>query len=304
MRPDKPDFSAATSLLELKDLVSPLKSALKHLIERGHSDKALKRALNTPLHKKAGNDHLMVNFGLVPLVSDIKGFVEAFEKRHKKFNEMLKNEGKPRHRRTKFGGKYDKSDTIYGTFPRSGNSLTTVVGLVDPAGVSQCYTTSPSTLTRRANTTTREEWWAEGQFRYLLPPGPRTDAWKASMVRRILGGRVTLSTVYNLIPWSWLVDYFTDVGDMMDAISPGIADRLICDYAYVMATFEWELFRSDESSWAAGKTGGVNIVSPSVTKTWTIKMRYPASPFGFGFSMSNLTPNQIGILGALGLSKI
>lgn len=304
MRPDKPDFSAATSLLELKDLVGPLKQGLKNLISKVDFEKSLRRANRKSEHQRTGNRHLEVQFGWLPLLGDIRNFVEAFEKRHKRFDKMLRDEGKPLHRRTEFAGKYDKHTTSYTTATRNSTFVGNLVGQVYPTAVTQCYVSEVGDLTSTTRMTHKEKWWAEGQFRYLLPPGPKTDAWKAKMVRRIMGGYISPSTVYNLIPWTWLVDYFTDVGQMMEAISPGIADRLICDYAYVMATFEGETKYSDMSPWLAGKTGGVNMVEPSITKTFTIKMRYPASPFGFGLKMSDLNPTQVGILGALGLSKI
>jgi hypothetical protein len=90
----------------------------------------------------------------------------------------------------------------------------------------------------------------------------------------------------------------------MDAVSPGVADKLICDYAYVMSTTEYSTKITEESPWCASKSGGINMVRPSREEKWVVKMRYPASPFGFGLNMSNLTANQVGILGALGLSKI
>jgi hypothetical protein len=304
MRPDKPSFSAATSLLELKDIVAPLKQGLKNLISKVEYEKSLRRANRMSEHQRVGNRHLEVQFGYLPLLSDIQNFVEAFDKRHKAFDDMLRNESKPVIRRTTFGGKYDKQNYVTTHTPRPGNLNTNFVGQVGPIGLTQEYEPINGNLTRTQKSSTEETWWAEGRFRYLLPPGPRTDAWKRSMVKRIMGGRITPSTLYNLIPWSWLVDYFTDVGQMMEAISPGVADLLICDYAYVMATFRWSHHYTDESPWLSGRYSGATILRPSREKEWIIKMRYPASPFGFGFKQSDLSPKQLGILGALGLSKI
>jgi hypothetical protein len=118
-----------------------------------------------------------------------------------------------------------------------------------------------------------------------------------------MGGRITPSVAYNLIPWSWLVDYFTDLGEFVDAISPGVEDLLIWDYAYIMRTKEvnrhvtrWQNVRN-----ASNITEKVTAQADTTTR---IKMRCHASPFGFGFKDGDLNIRQLAILGALGLSRL
>nr|URG16495.1 MAG: maturation protein [Leviviridae sp.] len=78
--------------------------------------------------------------------------------------------------------------------------------------------------------TTRRRWasvhWSGDQ------PGFRTDA--ASILadaRRIVHGwRVSPADVWNLLPWSWFVDYFVNVGDYLEANgnSLGISPTQMC----------------------------------------------------------------------------
>lgn len=126
------------------------------------------------------------------------------------------------------------------------------------------------------------------------------------MLRRIMGSRVTPDTIYNLMPWTWLVDYFTDLGQFVQAISPGVADRLAADYAYSMKTEQWTETREANSVFQgalANNTKYVEAVCYSSVVD-TCKRRRRASPFGWGVKQESLTPKQLAILGALGLSKL
>jgi hypothetical protein len=147
--------------------------------------------------------------------------------------------------------------------------------------------------------------WGVGKFRYLLPPGPRNVAWTRKMVRRIMGARVTPDMVYQIMPWSWLADYFTGLGDFIKAVSPGVADRLICDYAYLMTTEVREATTECSQTFYANKKGDqAHTVRASCTIRDTLKMRRVASPFGWGLKDSDLSAHQVAILGALGLSRM
>ena len=126
------------------------------------------------------------------------------------------------------------------------------------------------------------------------------------MLRRLLGSRVTPDVVYNLMPWSWLVDYFTDLGHFIQAVSPGVADRLAADYAYVMQTDIWTRTREGLVVVQGSKKEDSQYIelTASTTLADVRKMRHRASPFGWGVSQDSLTPKQLAILGALGLSKL
>lgn len=125
------------------------------------------------------------------------------------------------------------------------------------------------------------------------------------MMRRIMGQRITARELYNAIPWSWLADYFTDLGHFVTATSPGVADRLVADYAYLMSHVQWKATteRTQEVRTSSNGSSKTRIASSAKTVR-TIKMRVRASPFGFGLSQNDLTPHQASILGALGISRI
>lgn len=118
-----------------------------------------------------------------------------------------------------------------------------------------------------------------------------------------MGLRVTPTDVYNAMPWSWLADYFTGLGDFVEAVSGGVEDRLAADYFYIMETQKWTTVTNATqgicvSPDSTGEARGTRIDS------WSLKTRIEGSPFGFGIKEIDLSPMQWSILGALGLSRL
>jgi hypothetical protein len=118
---------------------------------------------------------------------------------------------------------------------------------------------------------------------------------------RLYGLRPGVDTLYQLTPWSWLVDYFSNLGDVIENLNSLTSDGLVIPYAYMMAekrivehtTLQIEVKRG--SVWSP-LTVGDRI-------EYVYQRRIPASPFGFGISDGDLTPKQISILAALGISR-
>jgi hypothetical protein len=107
------------------------------------------------------------------------------------------------------------------------------------------------------------------------------------------------------MPWSWLVDYFADVGTFMSAVSPGVADRLASRMCFVMRTVEYKTFSTGSVTVQTGNDfGDLKTLSASYETIATYKGRYAATPFGFGFKQTDLSESQVAILGALGLSRL
>jgi len=289
LKPDTPDFSPATSLFELREMPDLLRNRYRHWRNTsGYVDG----------WSYLGNEYLNIWFGWFPLFSDILAFTRAFSNGKKRFNQMLRDEGRPVRRKRflkKLGNDKDNkttpwSDVVHGTAWNPN---------LYPVHVTQCY--GGGNATTRSREWKQTKVWCAGRSRYFLPPGPRDDGWRNDMARRILGLRLTPSAVYNAIPWTWLADYFGGLGDFMDAISPGITDNVVFDYAYLMYEIEYGL-----------EQVGTQYVFTSPTSTGPVsatrqfyearKTRIAASPFGFGLKHADLNPKQLAILAALGLT--
>lgn len=153
--------------------------------------------------------------------------------------------------------------------------------------------------------------WAVGKSRYYLPSGSRSRSGvKAIAQMNHLGAGAGPDVFYAVIPWAWLSDYFHSFGWVFSALANGMADSVIFDYAYVMR--KKMTVHKRVASHVVRTTKGVNSSDPmnpmrvyaTREKSSVLQSRHPASLFGFGLSEGDLSLRQLGILGALGLSKM
>jgi hypothetical protein len=147
---------------------------------------------------------------------------------------------------------------------------------------------------------TRERVWFTATFRTHIPKLPEILSDKAAVNRmkaRIMGLNLTPSTIWNALPWSWLIDYFGNVGHVLSNLSTGAVGDVVSTNAYVMRHL---VTRASQDSFGclANDTQLMGTIT-SVTET---KSRVIANPFGFGLS-PDLTGRQYAILAALGISR-
>jgi hypothetical protein len=123
------------------------------------------------------------------------------------------------------------------------------------------------------------------------------------MIARIYGLYPSPSVIYNAIPWSWLIDWFSNAGDCIENAEAGVANRLAADYFYVMNEYiitrvrglTVQLFDRNQQVYQAHGTA---------TATSSFKIRGAGDPFGWGTNPNGLNESQLAILGALGLSRL
>lgn len=308
VRPDLPSFSIGNSLFELREVPSMLKQTLGAFIrDMKNSPQWLRKTQRQAKAnaKRSGMSHagewfLAVEFGWIPLLSDIKNFVEAQRNQQKVLRQLIRDAGRPvrRSRRmSPLASEQEKSQYQKGTDWRPYN------GAMRPTLNTGTYTGGGSSIALKS--TYKVKWWVEGCFYYYLPPGPRDIVWTRKMYRRIMGWRVTPTMVWNAMPWTWLADYFTGLGQFMQAVSSGVADNLVAKYCYLMKTKTWSHETACSQSIRTSANGSQGkTVTAVTTETWVTKTRVAASPFGFGIKQNSLNAKQIAIMGALGLSRL
>jgi len=115
-----------------------------------------------------------------------------------------------------------------------------------------------------------------------------------SEANRLLGTRISPEVVWNLAPWSWAVDWFSDTGDVIHNISVLGSDGLVLQYGYAMN----QTLRSVQINGTLpnGKTTSYSFEEK-------VLWRRPATPYGFGINLQTLTSKQIAVMAALGLSR-
>lgn len=235
----------------------------------------------------AGSEYLNVEFGWKPLISDVRKLARAVLDSERILDQYEKDSGKEIHRRYDFPTELKIENHEYGPYipvPRL------EYGFYKPG---KSFGNLTYTLKWKRRT------WFKGCFTYYFPP--RGDAMrKSAEARKLLGLELTPATLWNLAPWSWAVDWFANVGNVLDAFDNLTTDGLQMPYAYIMEETSHELEWTNRGVEYASYSG-----SPTLTQTYTTtcKVREPATPWGFGFDMSSMTARQWAILVALGLVR-
>lgn len=271
LKPTKPEFSGLNALYELRefpDMVHQFRERLQNF-------------------RDLGKHYLGANFGWKPFLSDLKNLVDLQQRAQKKLKQLIRDNGKPVRRRKILSDLQDDP----------------VIEEGEPWGywLPQSYLTA--TPHYRQTTVYRDRIWASARFRYWLPEGPKDVKWNRIMMGRLYGLDLTPSVIYNAIPWSWLVDWFSNVGDVVENLDAGVADRLAADYFYVMRHTSRDRARTTNAQYMRRSGEMVKLTGTAFSSSFC-KTRLKGDPFGFNTKQEDLNGMQLAILGALGLSRI
>lgn len=242
--------------------------------------------------KAVGDDYLNAQYGWVPLANDIGSFLAAVYTADIVMRQYERDAGRVVRRGARFTPESDKSSVVF----RENESPWTPIST---AGMFGNNTGQGRVL--RMRETTRERWFS-GAFTYYLPKGYNSRSEmsrRAFMIKHMLGLRLTPDVAWELAPWSWAVDWFTNVGDVLHNITAFASNGLVMRYGYVM---EHSMIRDTYAF--SGETGFTRPMTvPTLTLVAETKVRRKANPFGFGITWGGLSPFQLSIAAALGLSK-
>lgn len=149
--------------------------------------------------------------------------------------------------------------------------------------------------------------WFSGGFRFYYPSvaeGLEALSEIENNANTLLGTRLDPELLWNLQPWTWLLDWFVNTGSIAGNLSAILADNLVMQYGYIMRTVQIDKEITLPALWTQSLGGWARKRGPwSVHLSKTLKARAKASPFGFGLNPSDFSSNQWAILGALGISR-
>jgi hypothetical protein len=275
MKPTTPNFNLGNAAYELRELPS--------MVRGGFLD---------PKHplKSIGDYWLALKFGWEPLLRDCINLFITQQTIERRLKQLLKDNGRPVRRKVMI---YDTS-----TDPARGQR-SDIIQTFLPGLVTQYYA---APYTQAAKAWDFDRVWASAQFRYWLPEGPQDINWTRAMKARLFGLYPAPSVIWNALPWTWLIDWFGGVGDVLENMEAGVANRLAADYFFMMR--ERGARREVESSVGYRRRSG-EIVKFQATSysQWVHKNREMGDPFGFNTQLP-LSGMQLSILGALGASKL
>lgn len=232
-------------------------------------------------------EYLNYMFGIAPTIADVQDLRTAIEDKEKIIRQYVRDSGRRIRRQ------YD--------FPLQTNVTELVTSNVFPASVGAPIDVNlVSRGTLHTHTRTRTKSWFSGAFTYYLPP----EGWSRDLVLmdKLYGVVPGSALAWELLPFSWLVDYKTSIGAALSNLDSFAQDGLLMPYGYIMhhqqveTEYTWKGDVKEHGSWRS--------YASTYTVTTERKMRQPANPFGFGIVPGDLTPRQLSIIAALGLATV
>lgn len=238
--------------------------------------------------RSLGSEYLNIEFGWKPLVSDLKSAAKAVIESEAIMQNLVKHSGKDLRRKRLL--------PITRTITAPVTST-----LKNPSWLpSGCWVGPP--VYKTYEKTTRQQSFS-GCYLYHLDLGTLSEVSKiATQARLIYGLELSPEVIWNLAPWSWLIDWFANVGPLLSNVSAFQQDGLVLRYGYVMEEVSRTLHRSNDVVPAVPQTTHPTHVQDVFHGVW--KRREKATPFGFGLNSAAFTNRQWAILGALGLTRI
>lgn len=247
--------------------------------------------------KDAGSEYLNSEFGWKPLVSDIHDLAYGVANAHKILSSYERNSGKIVRRHYEFPEERTEATSLV-TGPYDGLYFSGVA--LTPA----LDTSKPAPSVWKTSSFYRRTWFS-GAFTYYLPTGYRSRNRMISAAAKagpLLGIELTPEVVWNASPWTWAIDWFSNAGDVVSNISDMATDGLVLKWGYLMehSISTNTYFLSPRSRM---DPAGRNDASP-ITATLEVKRRVKATPFGFETAWNGMSPRQLAIAAALGITRV
>lgn len=276
-KPTSRKGSLAQAVVELKDIPDMLKQSLltRELKGRGRD-----------LLTTAGSHYLNVQFGWVPFLNDVRQLIRNAQLMQKRIDQLSRDNGKWVRRSGTVDSVESTQSTLYPPSFYSSPGLGVLLG--------------PGQETMYRTLSDRSRYWFSAKFKYYIAPavGRLEKFLQAEHVNRILYGTdLNPALIWELVPWSWLVDWFSSTGDSLANTFQDPGDNLVAEYAYIMhSRIISDLYQ------VYGMTLNGQSYNCEQEYLQECKMRSAATPYGFYATPPSLTAKQTSILVALGLT--
>jgi len=143
--------------------------------------------------------------------------------------------------------------------------------------------------------------WFRGCFRYWVPEfdSPEGPMNAMRIWLRMYGIRISPLLVWNLTPWSWLADWYGNVGENIANYTTQLENNMAAKYAFIMRETVGVM---KNATWIKFKPPyGDRFFE--WTREYHAKTRRHASAFGFTIDSGSFSSYQWSILAALGFPR-
>jgi hypothetical protein len=251
------------------------------------------------LLKDVGAGHLEAQFAWIPFLQDLKTLQYVIDHSNQLIEAYVANSGKRLKR--KFHFPIDTSSSVEST----GQYPSPRIGLTRNP-----YNGAGKLL---EVTESRHEIWFEGCFTYNVPPvepGKLFSARNLELYQYLYGYEVNPAVIWQIAPWSWAIDWASNIGDVAKNFSELADGGLVLEYGYVMEhrkvskryyhTQQWG-YSDDELVVPSSLRGSTTSAFQSFETE--MKYRIPVGPYDLDISWEGLTPYQGMIAAALGFAR-
>jgi hypothetical protein len=238
-----------------------------------------------------GGEYLNYQFGIAPTLADTGNLRLAARDSEKIIAQLERDSGKPTRRKIQL-----PAVTTTDAVDLGPKSPTYVWG---PPGTTEMALTGTAAVV----TTTTEQVSFSGAFTYHLPP---KGTWRRKIAELdvVYGVRPGIDTAWNLVPFSWMADWYGNMGTVLQNLNTFAADGLVMQYGYVTRRL------TITTTWSNTCKVRYNMDQTELTDhhcafslTRSVQQRFPAHPYGFGKVDADLSARQLAILAALGISS-
>lgn len=250
VQPFSTDYSFFRNLVELRDVprsISQLQRTASDLrkvyLSLSSSPKVRKVIFNLKgLSKDVPNEYLSYHFGWKQLWKDLNDLLALPEKASKKVNFLMSRSGKPTTLRS-------KREILSGT----GSGV---------SGFEYQQTSDDYWLTTNSRIERKSEVRLVINRTWDFPPINSAEFKRQVFVQRT-GIEPRITDVYNLIPWTWLLDWFTGLGNYIDLIETiNGRDSGVINWGMISCITTGSLvteFSSQSTSWSDVYVDNVNV---------------------------------------------
>ena len=242
------------------------------------------------------SEFLNAQFGWLPLVDEIREFSKAVKSAADIISQYKRDEGKLVRRQFSF-------DEIV-----SPEKVISESKLVSPwwGGQGPAWSrfgVTPQGTLRRYESSIRKSWF-KGAFRYYIPDDEFYQVLQhhGSLADKLIGAKLTPEVLWELTPWSWAVDWFSNTQQVVQNLQNFEVYGQFLAYGYMMDESRSIYKHTWEQTNAASTTLHPNV--PPAYWESSRKCREHANPFGFGLELNELSSTQWAILAAVGVTQL
>jgi len=257
--------------------------------------------------KVIGEEFLNQVFGWIPTVNDVVKICRAISKSRDILEQYERDSGRQVRRQYKYPVEVVNDlakDASVG--PVSNPQINDYLGGMQKGFYEVTSPLDPVKAGAWGQTTqtvqTSSSYWFSGAWLYHADEGNTLIDKMLALGRKadkLLGVKITPEVLWELAPWSWFIDWFANIGDII-AVNTHLAnDNLVLRYGYLTRKSKRVVTVAQTdvrfTTWRPSP-----IVFQGVLLETT---RVRATPYGFGINTDSLSEMQWAILAALGLTK-